>query len=456
MLKRFKGYLPLLLFAGIVLYALGTSLGHQKEKAVETSPSPVSTEQKNTVVDIPLTTMDQSLSVETKTIKEKGKGYSISIEYPQLRGMGNVKTQDLINKKLKPNVVKERKDLLEAYSINPHPTGDAYINETYTVTYATDYIVSILITRFFDASISAGAMENTYTANYELFDGKEIKIDDFFVDKSYPDTVLPYIKAVLKQRFPEHAIGEDLQADDLKKFLITQEGIAFVFDKYRVLPGAYGFQSVVVPYSALKDVIDSDGIFMHIARSFSKTSASDTECYASKDSQVSFNGTMRVFVKNCPRRPTIDYGRSNNEIWIEDLRTHESKILISAGPKSRYIKEDSFFTQLSSLRAPIFSINNDKVFFITSAWVTSGEVFAFDLKTQQLSEVTPGNALGIITKAGPYRGMLVVNQHRYYRAPEEGSYDQNFIVQVDGTVVKEFGKHTERDRMVSEYGVIGL
>jgi hypothetical protein len=51
--------------------------------------------------------------------------------------------------------------------------------------------------------------------------------------------------------------GPDLK--NFKSWTITKKGLAISFDSYQVAPYVAGPQRVVIPYSALKDIIKPDG-----------------------------------------------------------------------------------------------------------------------------------------------------------------------------------------------------
>ena len=53
--------------------------------------------------------------------------------------------------------------------------------------------------------------------------------------------------------------GASERADNYKAWAITKKGLWITFDPYQVAPYAAGPQHVLVPYSALKDVIKPDG-----------------------------------------------------------------------------------------------------------------------------------------------------------------------------------------------------
>jgi hypothetical protein len=56
-----------------------------------------------------------------------------------------------------------------------------------------------------------------------------------------------------------------------------------------------------------------------------------------------------------------------------------------------------------------------------------------NVSTGQHKFVVAGALLKLI-RSGPYRGYLIVGQHRYFDPPRVGSYDAAFLIRPDGHV----------------------
>jgi len=139
------------------------------------------------------------------------------------------------------------------------------------VALAKDDLIGIAFTV---SSYSAGAAHpNSYTevVNFDLKNGKLLKLADLFTPGAkYLQALSTYCIQALKKQAKEH--GEDALLDDdwIKRgagaeltnydnWTITKKGLAVTFDPYQVAAYAAGPQSVVVPYSSLKDIIKPDG-----------------------------------------------------------------------------------------------------------------------------------------------------------------------------------------------------
>lgn len=77
------------------------------------------------------------------------------------------------------------------------------------------------------------------------------------------------------------------------------------------------------------------------------------------------------------------------------------------------------------------SLDGGYVYQQVCRWATSDDIIQVRLSDGRRREVTPGNSLAVI-RNGPWRGYLVVSQHRYKRIPGGGTYDAYWVVRPDG------------------------
>jgi hypothetical protein len=110
---------------------------------------------------------------------------------------------------------------------------------------------------------------NTEVLNYDLKNGKQLKLADLFKPGAkYLQTLSTYCIADLKKQSKDK--GTELFEDQIKEgagptaknyesWTITRRGLGINFDSYQVGPYAAGPQFVMVPYSALKEIIKPDG-----------------------------------------------------------------------------------------------------------------------------------------------------------------------------------------------------
>jgi len=219
------------------------------------------------------------VEIVARQIKENNKKlkYEIDVQYPQLTGSGspnyekfNQTIRGLVNKR-----VGAFKAEMAPSPDDPPPTEleslGSDLSVGYTIALARDDLISILLDV---GSYSAGAAHpNSYseTVNFDLRNGKLLKLADLFQPGSkYLQTIAAYsitdLKKQGKQKGEESMLDDDWvergagpDAKNYSSWTIGKKGLAITFDSYQVAAYAAGPQHVLVPYSALKDLIKVDG-----------------------------------------------------------------------------------------------------------------------------------------------------------------------------------------------------
>ena len=100
---------------------------------------------------------------------------------------------------------------------------------------------------------------------------------------------------------------------------------------------------------------------------------------------------------------------------------------------------------LAAFQAPRFSPDGQRVYFLSSAWATSGAVHEVEPASGRGRFVVAGNSLDVVP-SGTYAGHLLVSQHRYFLGG--GSYDWTWLFAPDG---KEVGPVGETDAAVEAF-----
>ena len=125
----------------------------------------------------------------------------------------------------------------------------------------------------------------------------------------------------------------------------------------------------------------------------------------------------------CPEHPDFG-GNSWHEIWLYNLTTQEETLLTSA--------ENTCHGYIEKL---VFSLDEKKIYFKHSKWVTSSAIEVVDIETKEVNFITGGNTLEVIQE-GEYRGNLLVSKHKYHPAPNYGAYSASCIVSPEGEEIK--------------------
>lgn len=224
------------------------------------------------------------VEIAAKQIKEKNKKlkYEVAAAYPQLNGSAdpnyekfNQTVRGLIGHKVsdfkKDMTATAAEEQDAAESSTPEESLGSDITIWYEVMIARDDLIGI---EFTVSSYAAGAAHpNSYTevVNFDLKNGKLLKLADLFSQGAkYLQALSNYCMQDLKKQ--AKAQGEDALLDDdwIKRgagaeltnydnWTITRKGLNITFDPYQVAAYAAGPQHVVVPYSSLKDIIKPDG-----------------------------------------------------------------------------------------------------------------------------------------------------------------------------------------------------
>jgi hypothetical protein len=210
----------------------------------------------------------------SKQIKESNKKlmYEIDARYPQLTGGSNPNFEKF-NQAVRASVTKKvtsfKKDMEPEDKEEPRPEGSmgSDLNVSFDVALAQDDLISI---EFSVGSYYQGAAHpNTFTevVNYDLKNGKQLKLADLFKPGSkYLQSIASYCIADLKKQAKDKGLldqeivnGASASAKNYQSWTITKKGLGINFDAYQVGPYAAGPQFVLVPFSALKDVINPEG-----------------------------------------------------------------------------------------------------------------------------------------------------------------------------------------------------
>jgi len=218
--------------------------------------------------------------VVPKVIKEadKKKFYTIDAEYPQIEGDArfdkfNREARGLITKDVAAFKTAETEQTAEASESDNVLSDEARTSTLdigYEIRFATDDLISV---EFSEGTYEAGAAHgnsNTTVLNYDVKNGKKLALADLFnLNSKYLSVISAYcIKDLREQskKDKDAMLDEEMmksgaspRADNYRAVAITKKGLWVTFDPYQVAAYAAGPQHVLIPYSALKDVIKPDG-----------------------------------------------------------------------------------------------------------------------------------------------------------------------------------------------------
>lgn len=212
----------------------------------------------------------------------KARRLDQTAEYPVLTGGAN---DTGFNQIVKSRVVKELADFkkqmmsFSAADLKTLPAGvNNYIDISYNVEYADNDLISI---NFLEDTFGGGAHpnQNFFTITYDLKNGREIKLAELFKPGAkYLQAISDYaIKDLQSRKDPDShenlGLAQDIFADGAKAMAknyqswnLTKKGLMFTFDPYQVGPYAAGPQTVVVPYSQLKEIARPGGALVKMMK----------------------------------------------------------------------------------------------------------------------------------------------------------------------------------------------
>lgn len=151
------------------------------------------------------------------------------------------------------------------------------------------------------------------------------------------------------------------------------------------------------------------------------------------DPALSPDGRTIAFIRRMPGQSVL--GPSGyveaSALWIMRVDGGGARMLVRA--RSTHNPE----WMLSGLRQPRVSPDGRLIYFLSSAWTTSGAVHAVDVASGEERFVAPANSLEVVP-SGTYAGHLIVSQHRYFLAG--GSYDWLWLLTPEGEVVGPVGE----------------
>jgi hypothetical protein len=257
LMKKILLHLPITVSTSVILLSVLACNG------LTPQPTPTLAPPTATATSIPLS-QQVTLLPQASSESNQTPPFTITSQTPQLTGSDdprvvafNQRTTELVTKE----VDTFRKSFLE--NTAPVMTNGSSLDVTYTLLSQSGDIWSFKFDFHFYSDGAAHPGSYSITLNYDLGQGKELALADVFLPNSnYLETIANYCIAELsKQPFFDgpFADGAKPTAENYRNWNITPDGILITFDEYQVAPYAAGPQSVTVPYSELRGLIDPQG-----------------------------------------------------------------------------------------------------------------------------------------------------------------------------------------------------
>jgi len=122
-----------------------------------------------------------------------------------------------------------------------------------------------------------------------------------------------------------------------------------------------------------------------------------------------------------------------DQVWLVDIHGKNEKLLVKDYNPDELAIAVAF--DGSKVVAHIwkdslqFSPDGKRIYFITSAWVTSGALHGVNIDGSDERFIAGANYLKVIDK-GKHKGKLIIQQHRYFLTG--GSYDWYYVFSPEG------------------------
>ncbi|HUQ31250.1 MAG TPA: DUF3298 domain-containing protein [Pyrinomonadaceae bacterium] len=211
-----------------------------------------------------------SIRFAPRQISEANKKlrYTLKARYPQAIAAGSNPRLTKLNQALRQFIMKEVGGFKKDFSPPEERMlgGESTFDARYQVVYATNDLVSVsfVINTYFEGAVHGNYSDISF--NYDLVQGRTLSLADLFQSNAnYLKLISDYaIKSLRKELGPDSDLewiqsGASPEDKNYQSWNLTRKGLAVTFNPYQVASYAEGPHTVVVPYSVLRDVIDSQG-----------------------------------------------------------------------------------------------------------------------------------------------------------------------------------------------------
>lgn len=229
------------------------------------TPRPTSTPAPPTPTSTPIP-LSQRLTLVPQTLNETNQTppFTITAQTPQLAGNNDPRVT-AFNQRLNDLVSKEVDMWRQSFLQNTAPVvnNGSSLNATYKLVSQIGDLWSFKFDFDFYSDGAAHPGLNSSTLNYDLAQGKELALSDLFLPNSdYLGVISQYcVNELSKQPFFDSAFADGAKPtlENYRNWNITPDGLMITFDEYQVAPYAAGPQTITIPYSELKSLIEPQG-----------------------------------------------------------------------------------------------------------------------------------------------------------------------------------------------------
>jgi len=228
-----------------------------------------------TLVFICTRIFSQTIEYKTKTITDTVPACRLSIkaDYPQLINYKDVTTQNKINTLIQDEI----RSIIDTFVYNIKDYDYSSVSDEFTSEFETGFDVYYSQGNIFSFTyeiyeyVAGAAHPYSYSksVNFDLTKMKRLGLSDFFKRgekdlKKVSDFCYKDLTRQGKENgydFEQEAFKEGLDptSENFENICITPDGLYIIFNPYQVLAYVFGQQTVTIPYSDLKSIINPDG-----------------------------------------------------------------------------------------------------------------------------------------------------------------------------------------------------
>lgn len=261
-MKNHWKLLHLLTLGALLLTACATP---QATPTPAPTDSPLPPPPTATTAPLPTATPGQPALPTTQSVKESGKSpdYTLSIDTPVLDDSypHSADFNQWAASFVQKEVIAFKKNLAD-WTPTPATTESAFIMQFTALPYNSRY-VSIQFKEEYYMAGAAHPAHQIFSLVFDLENGQPVTLEQLFnANSAYLQKIADYCKAELSKReiaFDAQQTGADPTPENYAVWNISTDGLVITFNEYQVAAYAAGPQTVIIPYNALKEIINPQG-----------------------------------------------------------------------------------------------------------------------------------------------------------------------------------------------------
>lgn len=212
-----------------------------------------------------------SLVPQSKHEQNAKSHYKLDVHYPQIEStVLNTQSKSFnqaMDRMVNEEIVEFKKRIIDNSATSRKLPKEVANNEFHMEYNATAFEVdkqTVISIKFNEEITMAGAahpMHAIEVFNYNLTTGKEVRLADVFKTNS---TYLDVFSQVSRKELMDKVQNDDSktlvegtapQAENFKNWNLQANGVLITFNEYQVAPYVFGQPEIVIPYSALTNVL---------------------------------------------------------------------------------------------------------------------------------------------------------------------------------------------------------